>query len=134
MRTRDDTPTLLVSGALAGALAGVMTAAILLLPATLTLRNFPVEALVFGAEVGFPFGAVLLPLAMRLAIPQVPLGRATLSVIAGTTIGAALSSRLAFSLAEIISGGIAGFVLAVVALSWSSERESRHSESGAGSR
>jgi len=134
VRTREDTPTLLVAGALAGALAGAMTAAILLLPTALSLRDFPVEALAFGAMVGFPFGAVLFPLVMRLAIPHVPLGRATLGVIVGTIAGATLASRLAFSLAGIISGGIAGFVVAVISLDWSFASGSRHFESGAGGR
>jgi hypothetical protein len=59
------------------------------------------------------YSTALFPLALRLAIPHVPLGRALLTTVIGTIVGATLESLLSHAPLAIFLGAFVGFGLAV---------------------
>ena len=107
-------------GGIAGALAGGMSA--LLVGAILdrSVRAFFEGSLfLFGASIGAPLGALLLPIAAWTLMRYVSFGRAFLGTVVGALVGGlvgwfiAIDSRV---LPRSIVGGIVGFVIAAILL------------------
>ena len=117
------TAGLFVFGAVAGALAGAAVGALAaLLPDDRGTRFGPawmdVGAL-FGASVGAPMGAVLLPLAGWLLMRHVPIGQALVGTMLGTIVGGLVGWYAPVGSDEIarsLVGAILGFALVVILL------------------
>jgi hypothetical protein len=122
-RTLNDTGTLLVAGALAGGVAGAMSATLVLIVWSRGPFGWPIEPIVIGGGIGALLGAALFPIALRYVIPRVSLGRAFAGTVAGTVVGGTLAMVLGGGLAAAISGGIAGFLLAVLLLDLASDHD-----------
>ena len=113
------TAGLIVFGAAAGAIAGALVAVL-----AITLSLGPREALDldlvrFGATLGAPLGAALLPASGWLLMRRVALGRAMLGSTLGTITGGLMGWFAPVHIDQFyrtILGGFLGFILAVITL------------------
>ncbi len=114
------TLSLATFGAFAGAVAGGLSALVVGAVLDRSARAlFDGSLLLFGATLGAPLGAVLLPLAAWTLLRHVPFGRAFVGTVAGTLIGGFAGWFIAHDahvLLRAIGGGIVGFVVAATLL------------------
>jgi hypothetical protein len=123
-RPLNDGGTLLVTGALAGGVAGATSAALVLLRWNGGLRDFPMEPVGIGGGIGALLGATLFPVALRFVIPAVPLWRAATGSAVGTVAGGTFAMLGGGGLMGAVCGGGLGFVGAVLVLRLASDRAS----------
>jgi hypothetical protein len=104
-----------VAGAVAGALVALLVTAISLGPR----EALDLDLIGFGATLGAPLGAVLLPAAGWLLMRRVPLGRAMLWTTVGTIGGGLVGWFTPFRVDEFyrtLVCGFLGFIIAVITL------------------
>jgi hypothetical protein len=119
------TAGLAVAGGVLGAAASVIA---LLLAAALT-DGLPLpphlDVLTFVAGFGAVLGSIAAPAGGWLLLRQVPLGRAMLWSVIGTVVGgvAAWTARLGHDqIGGAVMGAVAGFLIAALALRWTTRR------------
>lgn len=117
-----------VAGAVAGGLSALLVEAIL----DQSVRAlFDGSLFLFGAALGAPLGAVLLPLAAWTLMRHVPLGRAFVGTVAGAVVGGFVGWFISSDshVLRSIVGGIVGFVVAAILLRLRA-RAARHIPAG----
>lgn len=113
------TAGLVAFGAVAGAVAGALVALLAIAVSLGPLEALDLDLIGFGATLGAPLGAVLLPAAGWLLMRRVPLGRAMLWTTLGTIGGGLVGWFTPFLIDEFyrtLVGGFLGFVIAVITL------------------
>jgi len=119
---------LVVSGGLAGALAGAVVGYLTIAAGNgQNTRIDPTFGALCGVGYGVPLGAMLFPLAGWLLMRRVALGRALLGTAVGTIVGGLVGYFLPFSndslnlvfgdtFSRVLDASVAGFLLAVLVL------------------
>ena len=113
------TAGLIVFGAAAGAIAGSLVAVLAIALSLGPREALDLELVRFGATLGAPLGAALLPASGWLLMRRVPLGRAMLASVLGTVAGGLMgwfAPVHSDQFYRTIFGGFLGFVLAVITL------------------
>ncbi len=111
------TGALALTGAVVGALCGVLGVTLALLPVT-GLRGFDAGIFALAAPLGGGVGAVTTPLIAWVLLRNVPLGRAILQCALGTVAGGVLASWTNFHnpFFTPVVGAIIGFTVAATHL------------------
>jgi hypothetical protein len=110
---------LAIFGAAAGAIAGALVAVLAISLSLGPLEALDLELLGFGATLGAPLGAVLLPISGWLLMRRVPLGRAMLGTMLGAIAGGLMGWFAPLHidvLDRALFGAFVGFATAVIAL------------------
>jgi len=113
------TAGLVAFGAVAGAIAGALVALLAIALSLGPLEALDLDLIGFGATLGAPLGAVLLPAAGWLLMRRVPLGRAMLWTTVGTIGGGLVGWFTPFRVDEFyrtLVCGFLGFIIAVITL------------------
>lgn len=119
------TAGLVAFGAAAGAIAGALVAMVAIAISLGPLEALDFDLLGFGATLGAPLGAVLLPASGWLLMRRVPLGRAMLGTTLGTIAGGVMGWFAPVHVDQLyrtVFAGFLGFVVAVVALRQAASR------------
>lgn len=119
------TAGLVAFGAAAGAIAGALVAVLAIAFSLGPREALDLDLIGFGATLGAPLGALLLPASGWLLMRRVPLGRAMLGTMLGTIAGGVIGWFAPVHIHQFyhtLLSGFLGFVMAVIALRQAASR------------